>query len=538
MQQGEEVVYLYLDDIIPNRFQPREVFDERPLKELAVSIKEHGVIQPIIVRKVNDKYEIIAGERRYKASALAGLTKIPAIIRDLDDKETSKVALLENLQRKNLNPLEEAKTYQKILEIDEMTQEELAKTMGKSQSAVSNKIRLLSLSEEVQQALLKEEISERHARALLNVENKEEQNKLLKEIIDNKMTVRQLEAKIKGENTPEQSINEVSSEISPNISIPQNSEDIGSQANFLSSSPLIPNFGGDESSTQDNTIASIFNNNNQQENEPLIVNTNNESNPIMNQTEEDKEPLITMPNENNNINQSENSQSNEPLIMMPTNSNESSNDSDNDSSSENNKFINFGEIDDDEDDEPTDEKFYEDTVTDSPSISFGEGPISANNAIDLDNLKQNTKDINIKDAEKPGADLDSLLRINNADFSTNNSNTEENNSFKFFSPAAEAIKESENNEKPKSSEDYFKAPDLMGIDLPGEVPTYNTNNVPLAGNIDNKTITDANKNSLEDAINIINDSIKQIEQSGIKVEKDEMNLNNSYQVIIKLEKNN
>lgn len=131
MQREEEVVYLYLDDIIPNRFQPREIFEERPLKELAISIKEHGVIQPIIVRKVNDKYEIIAGERRYKASALAGLTKIPAIIRNLDDKESSKVALLENLQRRNLNPIEEARTYQKILEIDEMTQEELAKTMGK-----------------------------------------------------------------------------------------------------------------------------------------------------------------------------------------------------------------------------------------------------------------------------------------------------------------------------------------------------------------------------------------------------------------------
>ena len=101
--EKDEVVQLYLDDIIPNRFQPREIFDERALKELAVSIREHGVIQPIIVRSVaNGKYEIIAGERRYKASALAGLTKIPAIIRNLDDKESSKVALLENLQRKNL----------------------------------------------------------------------------------------------------------------------------------------------------------------------------------------------------------------------------------------------------------------------------------------------------------------------------------------------------------------------------------------------------------------------------------------------------
>ena len=103
-EEKDEVVQLYLDDIIPNRFQPREIFDERALKELAVSIKEHGVIQPIIVRSVtNGKYEIIAGERRYKASALAGLTKIPAIVRNLDDKESSKVALLENLQRKNLN---------------------------------------------------------------------------------------------------------------------------------------------------------------------------------------------------------------------------------------------------------------------------------------------------------------------------------------------------------------------------------------------------------------------------------------------------
>lgn len=192
----DEVVYLYLDDIIPNRFQPREVFDERALKELALSIKEHGVIQPIIVRRVNGKYEIIAGERRYKASALAGMTKIPAIIRDLDDKESSKVALLENLQRKNLNPIEEARTYQKILELDQMTQDELAKTMGKSQSAVANKLRLLALPDEVQDSLLKEQISERHARALLNLPDAKQQKELLKKIITNKMTVRAVEEEI------------------------------------------------------------------------------------------------------------------------------------------------------------------------------------------------------------------------------------------------------------------------------------------------------------------------------------------------------
>ncbi len=226
----DEVVQLYLDDIIPNRFQPREIFDEKALKELAISIKEHGVIQPIIVRKVNDKYEIIAGERRYKASALAGLTKIPAIVRDLDDKESSKVALLENLQRKNLNPIEEARTYQKILEIDQLTQEELAKTMGKSQSAVANKIRLLSLPQEVQSALLKEQISERHARTLLNLPTEQQQKDMLKKVIDNKMSVRALEDEIK--NISPTAIEEMKEE--------EPEELFASTSAFVNDKPLVP----------------------------------------------------------------------------------------------------------------------------------------------------------------------------------------------------------------------------------------------------------------------------------------------------------
>lgn len=229
-EQRDEVVQLYLDDIIPNRFQPREVFDEQALKELAVSIREHGVIQPIIVRNINGKYEIIAGERRYKASALAGLTKIPAIIRNLDDKESSKVALLENLQRKNLNPIEEARTYQKILELDEMTQEELAKTMGKSQSAVANKLRLLSLPEDIQDSLLKEDISERHARALLQVSDSKIQKELLKKVISTKMSVRNLEDEIKTLYPKGKDASE----------IPIAKEVDASAERFLDSSPLTP----------------------------------------------------------------------------------------------------------------------------------------------------------------------------------------------------------------------------------------------------------------------------------------------------------
>ena len=232
-ENKDEVVYLHLDDIIPNRFQPREVFDERALKELAVSIKEHGVIQPIIVRRVNGKYEIIAGERRYKASALAGQTKIPAIIRDLDDKESSKVALLENLQRKNLSPIEEARTCQKILEIDQLTQEELAKTLGKSQSAIANKLRLLSLPDDVQEALLKEQISERHARALLNVPDIKGQKELLKKIINNKMTVRLLEEEINAKYPKKEEVNEGELNI-------MNNDMNRINPNFINNDPLKP----------------------------------------------------------------------------------------------------------------------------------------------------------------------------------------------------------------------------------------------------------------------------------------------------------
>ncbi len=215
---NEQVVNLSIDDIIPNRFQPREVFRDQALDELALSIKEHGVIQPIIVRQiVNNKYEIIAGERRYKASTIAGKTTIPAIVRNLDDKETSKQALLENIQRQDLTPIEEARTYQTILSLDNITQEELAKTMGKSQSAISNKLRLLTLPEEVQEALLNSEISERHARSLLTVQDIEKQKSLLQEVIKNKIPVRILDEMIKKENEGNNMNENVNN---PNITIP------------------------------------------------------------------------------------------------------------------------------------------------------------------------------------------------------------------------------------------------------------------------------------------------------------------------------
>lgn len=200
MNLEKEIFNIYLEDIVPNRFQPREAFDEASLEELANSIKEHGVIQPIIVRKLGDKFEIIAGERRYRASKLSGLQTIPAIVREAQDKEAASIALVENLQRKDLSAIEEARAYNTILSIEAITQEELAKTLGITQSTIANKIRLLNLFEPAQLAILNNEITERHARALLNIKDPNLQEQFVNRIKTNNLTVAQVETEIKNLN--------------------------------------------------------------------------------------------------------------------------------------------------------------------------------------------------------------------------------------------------------------------------------------------------------------------------------------------------
>ena len=432
MNDKKEVVQLNLNDIIPNRFQPREVFDEKALKELAVSIKEHGVIQPIIVREVNGKYEIIAGERRYKASALAGMTKIPAIVRELDDKESSKVALLENLQRKNLNPIEEARTYQKILEIDQMTQEELAKTMGKSQSAVANKIRLLSLPDEVQEALLKEQISERHARTLLNIDDSNVQKELLDKVIANKMSVRKLEEEIKeikGTN------NDVSSDI-PSVNM------------FIDSKPLTP-------------TAEV----------PKEVDNFGKVTIAPPEGEGDETPM--------------------------------------------GKFINYGELDKEENVEPEEEDSM---------------PLLPPSTINPDTERQESESIPVNNSS---ADLDNLLNLSsiNGKSSSNSYITE-----------AEKIVKNDSSSPNEKIEDYFKTPDLNGFSLPqnsivedGEEPEdteEESDNVMLPTS--NFVIPDSI--SVDDGISKIRKFVDELKETGLPVTADEMNFEQSYQVIIKIDK--
>ncbi|WP_099221723.1 nucleoid occlusion protein [Listeria costaricensis] len=194
-QQVEE---LPLDQILPNQFQPRSIFNQEKIEELAETIKVHGVIQPIVVREIEPTgYEIIAGERRYRAAVHLQMEKIPAIIQNFDDDETAAIALIENLQREQLTPIEEAKAYQSLLSMRDVTQEALAKQVGKSQSAVANKLRLLRLPVAAQEAVLEKTISERHARSLLALETEKEQLAVLKEVVDNHWNVKQTEEHIR-----------------------------------------------------------------------------------------------------------------------------------------------------------------------------------------------------------------------------------------------------------------------------------------------------------------------------------------------------
>ena len=473
-----EVVYLHLDDIIPNRFQPRQVFDEKALKELAVSIKEHGVIQPIIVRNIGNKYEIIAGERRYKASAMAGLTTIPDIIRNLDDKESSKVALLENLQRKNLNPIEEAKTYQKILELDQMTQEELAKTMGKSQSAVANKLRLLSLTDEVQDALLKEQISERHARALLNAKDADTQKKLLKEVIDNKLTVRELEEKI-------------------------NPKDKITESDF----------------------------------DKLLNQADNKQQIPMNATMPKVEPL--------NID-------NQAIPSTPVH----------------NDFNNSVGI-----DYSTPPSFID---YDVPNINDNLES-TANKSIDINAIKDNARDINV---ETPSTNINEFLKTAPA---LSEEPKQDTSSFKFFSPIDEEPKKEEPQKEANTS--MFEAPApsnapfindnpftlgtetkdlkdatstsmdslLAGVNNSNNqeqtpnIPQVDTFNNPFAHNPifsdnikeqENAVVNNKPKYNLNESINLVRETLKKIEESGFKVDSEETDLVNNYQITIKISKEN
>ncbi|MBQ9142244.1 MAG: ParB/RepB/Spo0J family partition protein [Lachnospiraceae bacterium] len=195
-QQGPETL-VKITKVEPNREQPRKHFDEDALQELADSIKQFGLLQPILVQDRKDYYEIIAGERRWRAAKLAGLKEVPVIIKNYSEQEIVEIALIENIQREDLNPIEEAQAYKKLLTEFNLKQDEVAERVSKSRAAVTNSIRLLKLGEKVQQMLIDDMITTGHARALLAVENEEEQYILAQRIFDEKLNVREVEKLVK-----------------------------------------------------------------------------------------------------------------------------------------------------------------------------------------------------------------------------------------------------------------------------------------------------------------------------------------------------
>ena len=196
---NKEIMNVRVDNIFPNTYQPRKFFNEEALNELSQSIKEHGIIQPITVRKMGEKFELVAGERRWRAARMAELEFVPCNVIEITDTQSAEIALLENLQREDLNFMEEAEAYYNLINDHKFTQEELAKRMGKKQSTIANKLRLLKLSEKVRILCLENNLTERHARALLSLPNEELQLKVVKKVIANSLNVKKTEELINTE---------------------------------------------------------------------------------------------------------------------------------------------------------------------------------------------------------------------------------------------------------------------------------------------------------------------------------------------------
>ena len=253
MQTDASVIKMSTSLIVPNKNQPRKIFDDKTLNNLAESIKNYGIINPILVRQKDDKYEIIAGERRFRAAKKIGLTEVPVIVKSVDEQLVAELALIENIQRQDLNPIEIAKSYEEILRIGNQTQESLAKKLGKSQSSVANKIRLLSLPQEIQEALKNKQIGERHARSLLSVSDKSKQLELLNRIITEKLTVKEIDQIINSKEINEEEIKQAISDImkSLNIKEEEKEDDNMNNGNFF------PNF--DNNAVNNNASLNMMN---------------------------------------------------------------------------------------------------------------------------------------------------------------------------------------------------------------------------------------------------------------------------------------
>ena len=454
---NREIMEISIEDIVPNRFQPRLTFDTEALNELANSIREHGIIQPLVVRRLNDKYEIIAGERRYKASTLIGMKKVPCIVMDLSDNESAEVAVIENIQRKEMSPLEEAKSFKKILDKGYLTQEELAKRMGKSQSSIANKLRLLNLDEVVQDAILDGKISERHARSLLKIENKQEQRNILAEIINNRLTVRQTDELIKEKYNKGDEI--ITMDDNNNLPVQNNNTNNLTNNIFKEQISSVPQ-------QQINNNQNIFSNMSMPEVNLPSNNTNNDINPQLNIMNN----LGVTQNQQNDMNQM--SQQNDVLDIFKVDSNpQPTQVSKQDIQNVINPsvFSSFDSI-----NQNNINQVENNNLVEPLNNSYNNGMM-----VNINDIKNNAQDIIKK--EENTVDISSLL---------SNTNKPEN---KFF----------------------------IDLDMPSEIKVN-----PL----------DSQPYKVKNSVTEINKKIDELKIQGINVVKEEVDLGNAYQIVIRIDK--
>ena len=495
-----QVVQVNLDDIIPNRFQPRIAFDEKALNELAASIKEHGIIQPLVLRKLGKKYEIIAGERRYKAATLAGLTTVPAVISNIDDNSSAEVALVENIQRRDLTPIEEARSYKNLLDKGYLTQEQLAKKMGLSQSAISNKLRLLNLDNQVQQALLDGKISERHARALLTLPSKEDQVTWLNKIITERITVKDLDKRLKelqGEADPTSDIPLV--DLTPDLEdVKNNAVDINNNkpkniANLLVSEDTMTEYS-DNLPTNNQPTESL------NPVETLDVQSNpapavdNMVNPFSFDTPVEPTPAAPVQETTAPVEQPVSESMADPFAnILNTPANEVP--------QESNKFFNQLE------DEPA--------SLDSLSPFASEGVFNIDNTPAAETAPADTN-IEIFDvstpSETPAVEEPKTSDIDLID-NTSSIMNELNPNNKFFQPINE-LSQAQTVEEEKIEDQLINPMDFVDkIEAPQAVPT----------------------NPSEDAVNSIKELVESLKAKGVNVSMDESDLEGKHQIIIQIE---
>ena len=464
MEAGKEVVKVKLSSIIPNRFQPRLAFNEEELNELASSIKMYGVLQPLILRPIGDKYEIIAGERRYKASTLAGLTEVPAILVNLDDQTSAELAIIENIQRKDLTPIEEAKSYKKLLDLGNLTQDQLAAKMGKNQSTIANKLRLLNLVPEAQDALLHNSISERHARSLLQLkDNPAKQREVLNKIIEERLTVRDTDELIKNMMNGQQPFN--SSQTSISSTIPSENL-LNNDMNTISTRNVFENNVGNSNSLFNNVV----------EPNTDVVNIADISNPNMTVQ---STPNFSTPNANPNVQNALNE-----LNLVDTNSNV------------------FNEL--------------------EPKV---EDNLEKTQVIDMEAIREAAKNTNSTNLQQPSnvEDFNSILKPETQ------------------SPSNNII---ESNTVPSKLENALNFENKFFPSLEDESVNMNFgNNIsnPLEQNNDIKPYFESTSASLPNSnlnkiVNQTRELISNMKQAGNKIETQELDLADEYQIIIKIKK--